>query len=304
MNKTRNWVRGAAAAMLVMVLLAVLLLQFINNARVSSFRPLQDDLLRQIAVNPQSAGDTTTESRLEKSQGHSSKQSESPEAGTATSGGQPVAARGLTSLARPLNRDDLMREFRPGTNPVENAYKRLLGSGLKIKDSLSWAAGAADNGNTALEIGTAAMNRGDIDEARDYLRAALDANIRSGDLSLRQAICGQLAWVEEYPEVAAALLEASCTAARTIDEEFMAFHIQDALALAILTGSNELAEHYYARWDELEPGAKPIVNPLIERGGSEGIESWLDEHHPDFYETATRWDPTRKREEDGTKQVG
>jgi len=85
MNKVRNWAGGAAATILVLVLLTVLLLQFVNNARRSSFRPLQDDLLQQLAVNPQSVGDNTIENRLEKTQGHSLQQSESSQAATETS---------------------------------------------------------------------------------------------------------------------------------------------------------------------------------------------------------------------------
>lgn len=306
MSKARNWAGGAAAAMLVLALLAILSLQFINNARISSVRPLQDELLRQIAVNPQSAGDDTTENQLEfeETNAHTPPQSESPEADTETGEDKPVAASSLTHLARPVTRDDLIRLFRPGTNPLENAYESLRGESLKMKDSLSWVTGAKDNGWTALDIGQLALSRGDIDEARDYLRAALEANIRSGDLSLRQLICARLAWAEDDPEVAAALLAASCTAARPIDEENLPGYVQDALVLSILTGSDALAEHYYAQWDAIKPSEKPIVNLHLERGRSEQIDSWLEEHHPDFYETATRWDPAQKSKEGGVKSVG
>lgn len=304
MKKARNWAGGAAAVMLVLTLLAVFLLQFINNARMSTFRPLQDDLHRQITARSQSVGDNPIESRLQEAQVLTPRQSESPEAVAETSDVRQNGGSGLTSLARTLTRDDLIYLFRPGTNPMENAYETLLGKSLKIKDSLSWAVGAVDNGETALHIGLLALSRGDIDEARDYLRAALEANIRSGDLSLRKFICARLAWAEDDPEVAASLLEASVTATRPIDEESLPSYVQDALVLSIFTGSGPLAEHYYARWDALAPDEKHIVNLHLERGRSEQIDSWFDEHHPDFYETSTRWDPAQKREENGAKRVG
>lgn len=304
MKKFRNWMGAFAAIALVLVVVLMIPATSVVNQRKNAFRPLSDETLRQIST-PQDAVSQNGLSRLD-----NEPSSDFPDSGAVPADhpkeahAPSVESARLTSLTRTLTSEDLINLFRPGTNPLENAYESLLGKGLRLKDSLAWAAGNEDNGQTALHIGWLAMSNGDIDEARDYLRAALDANIRSGDLSLRPQILGSLAWAEDDPEVAAMLLEASCSAARPIDEEFVSFYVQDALALSILTGSHALAEHYYARWNALEPGKKPLVNLHLDRGRSELIDAWFDEHHPEFYKSVTPWDPMEKSTVTAAKSVG
>jgi hypothetical protein len=304
MKKVRNWVGGAAAVLMVLIVLAMLLLKPITGARRAAFGPLENEVLRQIMEIPPAELADNAGNLAESAAPSPPPADELSKSDTASQGQAAAVPDAVSRLSRTLTRDDIIRVFRPGTNPVENVYRSLRDGGKKLKEALSWSAGSTGNGGTAFEIGSAALNRGAIDEARNYFRAALETSVQNEDYFLRQTICGQLAWAEDDPEVAAALLEASCTAARPMDEEFLTYHIQNALALSILTGSDALAEHYYARWDALEPGAKPIVNPLLDRGGSEQIESWLEEHHPDFYETATRWDPMQEQVEPGVKSIG
>lgn len=304
MKKLRNWMGAIAAIVLVFAVVLLIPATSIVEQRKASFRPLSEEALRKIAQRPGGVDQSGLPNHDVPATPGIPVAGDAP-AEYAKSTEPPSTDRNRpTGLSKTLTREDLLREFRPGTNPLENTYRGLLAEGMKLKESLSWAAGTEDTGLTALRIGQLAMSRGDIDEARAYFRAALEANIRSGDLSLRQSICGELAWAEDDPEVAAALLEASVTVNRPIDEEFMALRLQNALALSILSGSDALAEHYYARWDALEPGGKPIANYLIQPGGSERIESWLQEHHPDFYETATRWDPMEEAVEPERKSIG
>ena len=60
-----------------------------------------------------------------------------------------------------------------------------------------------------------------------------------------------LAWVEEDPEVAAALFEASFEVPDDSFIQFKAHALEEAILFAILTDSEALARSYYARWKAL-----------------------------------------------------
>lgn len=309
MNKARNWAGGAAAVLLVLTLLAVLLLQFINNARVSSFRPLEKETLLQLGqahnIPEKSSGIGRGQEGFPQSNTSVSDESAAPVAGLV--GQNEKSANSLLQLSRALTREDLLREFRPRSSPLADAYRRFHDDSQKLLETLFWATDGEGDGERARQVGGAAMRRGDLEEARNYLRSALKTALKNQDHDQCQRISASLAWVEDDPEVAAALLEASCAADDHTTESMKLFFVQNALIVSILTGSDALAEHYYARWGELEPGTRFIANIRIEPGGSEPVEAWIREWHPELYETArvpNRWGQPQKREESGAKIVG
>jgi hypothetical protein len=65
-------------------------------------------------------------------------------------------------------------------------------------------------------------------------------------------LCGLLAWLEDDPEVATALIEQSLTmmAGPDLKPGGSAFLALNALELAVVTGSDDLAESYYQRFSD------------------------------------------------------
>ncbi|MBI5093781.1 MAG: hypothetical protein HZB26_15235 [Candidatus Hydrogenedentes bacterium] len=87
---------------------------------------------------------------------------------------------------------------------------------------------------------------GDLESARAYLR---DCVRRRSTEERRGYYCTKLAWLEEDPRVVAALLEESC-AAKPVNPSAEASAPCNALQLAVLTGSDELATYYYQRYQD------------------------------------------------------
>ena len=97
-------------------------------------------------------------------------------------------------------------------------------------------------------IGTNELKVGNFDTARSYLREAMRVE---KDESMRRYLACQLAWIEEDPHVAAALLEQSCGGAVgiTVDPVYNeCLAPTNALDLCVTTGSKELADYYYHRY--------------------------------------------------------
>ena len=95
-------------------------------------------------------------------------------------------------------------------------------------------------------LGERFANKGDLEKARNYLREAIRVTTEE---DRRARFCGMLAWLEDDPEIAGALLEQSFAGLDKVPNgENYALH---SLELAVVTGSDELAEYCFQHYKEL-----------------------------------------------------
>lgn len=281
MKKILNWVAGIGAVIVVLVVLLSIILQQVGEQREAALGPLSEATLQ--ALNPKASGHAEHIDPGDDEVPVPSMMESAPE----------TTSMETTRLSRTLTEAELFRDYRPENHPMENFYRYLRDHVNEAREHIAWSTETDDNGTLAMEIGSAAFSKGNIEKARDYMRAALETSVRNGDYSYRHYICGRLAWLEDDPEVAAALLEASCTINRPIDEVNHARYLQNALCLSIVTGSDDLAEHYYARWNAIEPVEKETYFSQFPMGRSPEVAAWLEARDPDFFDNATPWDPFR-----------
>jgi len=299
MTQALKWLGIIAVVLLMLVVLAVLILTPLANRRQQAFQPLSDETLQQVLsgadkdhaetghtmrdASGSTGPDTLTADSLDDSQDDDS----------GDQSGSAIPARPTLRLVRTLARKDILLIYPHGNDNIfRNVFEIADISLLKLMEMAAWQANSVRAEHFAFKIGSAALRRGDLEEARNYLREALEASVRHESKTWRNAICQRLAWVEQDPEVAAAFLEESCSMTNGMLPHFL----QGALCLAILTDSDELADYYYARWNVLEPEEKMIYNPLIYNpligpglGGSNKIGEWLLQRDPDFYRNSTSW---------------
>jgi len=102
-------------------------------------------------------------------------------------------------------------------------------------------------------IGRTYLRTGDFDRARNFLREAVRVE---EDEQARTYFCAHLAWLEEDPQVAVALIEESCAGPMYEGEIFEGYAQLNALSFAVGTGNEALAEYYFQRdrdlWQEIE----------------------------------------------------
>jgi hypothetical protein len=140
---------------------------------------------------------------------------------------------------------------------------------MKRVEAVVWLVKPNSTGSLAAEIGTEAFGTGDFKTARNYLREAL----RTGERDYQRAqVCADLAWLEEDSEVATALLQESCVSGKV-------YFLCDAMELAIVTGSGNLADYYFKRWSDA--------------AGMEEVAQWFkwDSLHPEVQEWKQRHAP-------------
>ena len=98
------------------------------------------------------------------------------------------------------------------------------------------------------QIGRLKLHVGDFDTARSYLSEAMRVE---KDEPWRRVLACHLAWIEEDPQVAVALLEQSLAGplGGVTDPSFLEGYAEfNALDLCVATGSEELANDYYQRY--------------------------------------------------------
>ena len=280
MKKAGRLIGGTGAVLLVVLVLALLSLKQLESQRSAGFGPLSEEVLQQIvqdripgSIAPHAGPNSDTDSAP----------SVALKSGAEAGEGTPQRDN-PPRLARTLTREELMSGTRSGSHPLENASRYLTDRTIAILESLAWARGGDPRGQLAFDAGMVARRRGDIESARSYLRAALERSVESGDDYGRNYILSELAVVEEDLELATVCLEASC-AASSREEEYphQSFLTQKALCHSILTGSDDLAEHYYRRWSLLEPDGRVILDYRIR--SSPVVTAWLEARDPDFYDS-------------------
>jgi hypothetical protein len=166
--------------------------------------------------------------------------------------GVTTDAQDLTRLAgRPEEED--MRDFTGlYSSWWDRSFTRAYLVGLKRAETVVWKIAPESVGGFVSEIAYESSRMGDWDSAKTWFREALREETRPG---MREHICGKLAWFEDDPETAATLLRYSCASDSP-------HRLQNATILAIVTGSDALADHYFRRWVKVE--------------APEQLEQWLN----------------------------
>lgn len=122
----------------------------------------------------------------------------------------------------------------------ELLVQRVVVSGVDmVTQETPWISGHLHG-----EVGRWSLHLGDFDAARSHLREAVRVE---KDESWRKTLGALLAWVEEDPKVATVLLEQSCSGQpyAAMPEVWAPLN---ALELAVMTGSDELADYYFQRF--------------------------------------------------------
>ena len=157
---------------------------------------------------------------------------------------QPEATRAaVLRLARAATAADAKRLFWGPQDEMSLRDRVRLEVGIRVgqcMEAVVWLTGMRRGRDLAWQISAVAMQVGDRATARDYLcQAFRDAE----DEDRRETFCMTLAWVEDDPDVAAALLQRSCARGTR-------YCLYQAMCLGIVTHSDELADHYFRRWSE------------------------------------------------------
>lgn len=258
--KTRKWFLRIAGGFVALVILLTLASAVLVSMRQRALKPLDREELARLGI---AVPDKNVSADLSVEPGTASGAS-SAEGGNTAQGplddGKPtdaspsadtVALADATSTTPRLARAATAAEWKSSHSPWDEEenplpyWMRLRASVacFKCLDSVRWLTGSF-RGNIPLIVAQGMLELGDDrTTAREYMGEALsDPN----NEYCREMICAELAWVEDDPEVATALLERSCAKAG-IGEEF-AFY--NAMHLAIVTHSDELADSYFGRWSK------------------------------------------------------
>lgn len=245
-----------AAALLACLVLAVLVFTQLEARWEARVRPLSIEELQELTARDTGRGTDDSEERTGTAAGQAG--ASTVPAGSPGNNSEPSDARNAAPLrlaSRPTP-DQLARVFRnpTGSAPGVVAVKAIVFA-LKVGFMTFYEIRGDDVrfGLSATErAASTSLVAGDFDSARAWLREGVRVEERE---EWRRLHAGLLAWVEEDPEVAAALLEESCSG-RCGDPGWGAgtwVAPVNALDLCIATGSEDLAERYYLRYRESWP---------------------------------------------------
>lgn len=274
MTKTSKRILKIGGGLLALLVVLPVALTPLVHMRLASVKPLDRQELARLGIAVPD-GERSSFSATE------SQDAALPHASRDTSGSLPVEAPADSAapllLAGPVSQADRVRHLR-----TTETWDHLLTWGylgaLKPAESLVWLVSPESARGFEVEIGREAFVNGDVETARNYLREALRKE--TGDWS-RAWICSMLAWLEDDPEVATALLRESCLGGNGRDR----YRLMEALDLCILTRSDALAEHYFGRWSEVV--------------GKEEAADFLRRSSPNRDMAA--WDAWKKRRAGGTE---
>ena len=182
--KILKWIAGIGFGFLVLLLLLVMVLTPMTASRQTSLAPLDREALAALGIVV----------------------GEAPGAESVTVDAEEEvdALRNLTRLAGRPSEADIFQRF---DNPLHKWWDLTETRGyvytMKRVETVFAMAGNDSTHRMAFDIGSRSLRRGDYETGRKYLLKALQTvEIKN----LRAYICGELAWVEEDPEIAAALL--------------------------------------------------------------------------------------------------
>ena len=137
----------------------------------------------------------------------------------------------------------------------------------KRMEAFVWLVKPDSTAEFAIQISNRSFLLGDTVTARNYFQEALRTGIQGRS---RELICAQLAWLEEDPEVATALLQESCASG------FSSWLLK-AIDLAVLTNSDDLADYYLKRLSDVA-GTENVADWLKSSSRYPEVEAWKKRH--------------------------
>lgn len=161
----------------------------------------------------------------------------------------PFEQSGTLTLRRAVTREEALERL-----GAAHTKRRVMAHALMtVADALATACGLAgipaERGGWYWEAGQEAETLRDIDRARTYYCEALNDVTED---AMRDWCLARLAWYEEDPKVASALLNASCATNNPIN-------LMQAVRLAHLTGSTEACVHYLEQLRTIHPDSAEML---------------------------------------------
>lgn len=272
MTKTSKRISWIVAGVLALFVIPPLALTPVVHMRQASAKPLSSETLAELGIAlprtdipPEPIVQPDSATALQGSGGTSVTQASGPPIGVAAP--LRLAAPG-TATGYMQWRASFPRRFR------DRAYTWVYLGFLKRFESVKWLTNPEETGGLDFEIGQKAWAAGDAETARTYLREALSKDRRPG---VRAWVCVDLAWLEDDPEVATALLQESCATGDDVPVAFVD-QLWNAVNLSVLTHSDALAEHYFERWSAVAgpERTEQFLHPI--HPGSAEMEAWKERH--------------------------
>jgi len=235
--------------------------------RQASVKPLDRETLAGLGIT---ALDKAGSSRASSIPAGAAGTDASKDTNTTESLASGAKSRTSLHLARPATVADIRLGYN-NSSVLERAFTRIVFSTMKRVEAVVWLVKPNSAGPLAAEIGDDAFHRGDFKTARNYLREAL----RTGEKTYwRDWVCADLAWLEEDPEVATALLQESCASGNVN-------FLRDAMELSVLTNSDDLADYYFRRWSDAA-GTEETAQWLKQDSPYPAIQAWKKRHAPNL----------------------
>lgn len=255
-----------ALVLLVFLVMLVLVLMGFASQWQASIKPLSVEEVRRLAATPSAPRPVNPDAPKPQSSAKAELQADDKAKEEGECPGEDpsvpakVSAKAENAPLRPPNPTGLASQ--PTKEQVRKWFRYYLDDDIpkarvrafteRIVCSAIWTAtrGATGDfsGQTPRLLGRAYLRAQDFETARDFFREAVRVE---KDECRRRFLCCDLAWFEDDPQVAAALLEESCAGPvwSGPNSEYFTIHAQyNALGLCIATGSEELANYYYERY--------------------------------------------------------
>jgi hypothetical protein len=262
MKKMLKWLGVFIGGTLAILVITIFVMSLIVNMRQNSFVPVSEVVLEQLfeVENTYVAGNLQAAEFAGEGEPQASESS-------------PLEMR----LNRTLTREDLIREFRPGTEGFENWFEDRWEDGYKLLEGLAWAMGSKSQKRLAFYVGSNEFHHGEIDEARKYYESSLKLHVEESDTNgYWYSLHARLAWVEEDPEMAVQHIEQSL---KVPHHQMLHHYVENAIRLSVLTESDALAEYYYRRWKSLGPQEPDFFE--VNLNDTPAIREWIRRRHPE-----------------------
>ncbi len=253
--KVVKWIAGIGGVLLLLLLLLAMGLTSVIETRQASVKPLTLEDLPALRIEMPTV------------EAPAAAEANEPPGKDAEEAPSPVSAD-LSRLAHRPTEDDVKRHtLSTYTKAWDIAFTRVYMGGLKRVEALSWLVAGGSSEGMLREICYESWRNGDYQDTKGYLRELLPM-LEAPES--RRSIYGKLAWLEEDPAVAAALLREACAGN---DRN----QLGKARSLAIVTKSEALANHYHERLAQLPPLREtPNTANLRRRYADSRVQAWVE----------------------------
>ena len=247
------------------VFLALVLTPLVRM-RQASFKPLNSETLAGLGI---AALDKTDLSRASLVPTGASGTDASKDTNTTLSLSSGTKSRMSPRLARPPSAADA-KSYWWSSVSIREWERPIMKVSLGVRkrmEAFVWLVKPDSTAEFAIQISNRSFLLGDTVTARNYFQEALRTGIQGRS---RELICAQLAWLEEDPEVATALLQESCASG------FSSWLLK-AIDLAVLTNSDDLADYYLKRLSDVA-GTENVADWLKSSSRYPEVEAWKKRH--------------------------